>query len=349
VRATPTNPSNPLADGVWGVSTADEVGTAWKRATGANKALLGKIALQPRVRWFTSHLAARDVYKRISGYIAEEQHGDPDVLVQLAIFKIFPRGEAKRNRRLTHAEIATYKRWVNQAVRAIGTARAAVVLEPDLAETAPPMQKNATRTRDPRVRQGLARYTAMRLSALPRTSVYLDAGDADWLSLDKAVTLLANSGVAYARGFALGATHYSSVADNVAYAEQVVAGLEARGIHGKRAVIDTADNGRGFTWPYWHTHQRRLGHDFDNAAICKTPTATYCDTLGLPPTWDVARFPLPGGLEQQAATYVDAYLWFGRPWLVRQAAPFSRRRALAAARSTPYSQVNITGGAAYVH
>jgi hypothetical protein len=33
---------------------------------------------------------------------------------------------------------------------------------------------------------------------------------------------------------------------------------------------------------------------------------------------------------------VDAYLWFGRPWLYMQADPFDKPRALQLARTTPY-------------
>ena len=37
-----------------------------------------------------------------------------------------------------------------------------------------------------------------------------------------------------------------------------------------------------------------------------------------------------------AERYVDAYLWFGPPWLAYQAAPFLLDRALELARTTPY-------------
>ena len=37
-----------------------------------------------------------------------------------------------------------------------------------------------------------------------------------------------------------------------------------------------------------------------------------------------------------AERFVDAYLWFGRPWLYNQAAPFLMDRALDLARTTPY-------------
>ena len=38
----------------------------------------------------------------------------------------------------------------------------------------------------------------------------------------------------------------------------------------------------------------------------------------------------------RAQAYVDAYLWFGRPWLYMQADPFVLKRALALARTTPW-------------
>jgi hypothetical protein len=37
-----------------------------------------------------------------------------------------------------------------------------------------------------------------------------------------------------------------------------------------------------------------------------------------------------------AATYADAYLWVGRPWLDYGSAPFDMRRALGLAASTPF-------------
>ena len=182
---------------------------------------------------------------------------------------------------------------------------------------------------------GLVKAAAAQLSALPRTTVYLDAGDADWLPVDKAAALLVHAGVQYTRGFALGATHYSSASGNVTYAAAVEQALAAKGYPGKRAVLDTADNGRPFTWTYWHAHKKTMGSDFDNATVCRSTAPTHpCVTLGHAPTWQVGN----------AAPYVDAYLWFGRPWLIRQASPYSQSRALWAARTTPYDQRNLTGG-----
>ncbi|WP_460792802.1 glycoside hydrolase family 6 protein [Nocardioides maradonensis] len=330
---------NPLAGGPWGRDAGDDLAQEWAVQTGATKALLGRIEGQSRVRWFTMGIPTSNVVTVIQRYIAKVQALDgPNALVPMALFRIFPRGEANRDQRMTDAEVAAYQAWMQAAVSAIGSTRAVVVLEPDLAELAPPNRTSAPVVPDAAKREGLVRAAAQQLSALPNTTVYLDSGDADWLPVDKATTLLVRSGVQYARGFALGATHYSPIASNVAYARALQTSLASQGYAGKHAVLDTADDGRGFTWGYWHTHEGKLGSDFNNAAVCTSPTATQCVTLGHAPTWNVGTY---------RAQYVDGYLWFGRPWLTRQASPYNRARALQAARTTPYSMVNVTGGGSW--
>ncbi|MFT4085102.1 MAG: glycoside hydrolase family 6 protein [Nocardioides sp.] len=340
------NPTNPLKGGTWGVYHGDQDGVwpAYEAASGETKALLAKVALQPRVRWYHSGMSISKVTDKLHEEIAQETADDPDALVQIAWFRLWPHGEGARNRALSGAQQADYKAAVDAAVAAIGDTRTAIVLEPDLALTAPPMRSGVMSTADPGVRQSLTAYAAEKFSALPRTSVYLDAGDADWLSQSKALSVLENSGIRYARGFALGATHYSSVAMNVDYGTDLVTSLAAAGYGEKHFVIDTADNGRAFTFPeYYAKHPRG---NFDNAEPCTTTSELRCDTLGHAPTWDTAVDDL--GLteteQERAGTYVDGYLWFGRPWLVDQAAPFSLTRTLQVARSTPYDQANITGG-----
>ena len=344
-KAEDTASADPLAGGPWGVYTGDSDGVwpAYERARGVERQLLAKVALQPRVRWLHSGIGVGELGQKIRSEIAQEQQGDPDTLVQFAWFRLWPDGEGRRNRPLSARQQADYRSAVDTAAAAIGDARVAIVLEPDLALTAPPMQRGAMATADAGVRQSLAAYAAERFSALPRTSVYLDAGDADWLSPDKALDVLENSGIKYARGFALGATHYSSVPMNVTYGAGLVSALAQRGYPGKHFVIDTADNGRPFTYPqYYAKHPRG---DFNNAEPCASLSEQHCDTLGHAPTWqtDTDDLGLSDEQRQQAAAYVDGYLWFGRPWLVDQAAPFSLQRTLQVARTTPYDQTNVTG------
>ena len=307
----------PLA-GPWGryLTKTDEPYKAWLGATGTNKTLLAKIALRARVRWFGTWIPVADVPGKIQHYVQVSQAGDPDKLVQLAVFRLWPNGgEPARDKPLSTADQAAYRAWIRAAAQGIGSSRVAVVLEPDL-----PVALKGWR---PDVREALTRYAAQVLSALPRTTVYVDAGDADWLTVDDAVKMLRAAGVAYARGFSLGATHYWSASANMTYGRSIVAKLTAAGVPDKHFVIDTADNGKPFTWSqYWAKHPNG---DFDNAETCRTTSETRCDTLGHPPTWRTSD-----------PAHVDGYLWFGRPWLYRQNSPFTLSRALAVARTTPY-------------
>lgn len=334
------NPTNPLAGGSWSVNTGywDQLYPAYAAASGSDRAYLAKSALQPRALWFTiGNSAGRPT--SISTYIAEEQHGDPNVLVQMAIFGVWGfKGEGNRVKHgLTKKEKATYRRWIASASRQIGDARVAIVLEPDLALTFNRPGKSAgRRTKGGRARQALTRFAAATFHAHnPRAAVYLDAGDADWLSPAQATKLLVRSGVGYARGFALGATHYSSTQADIVHGARIASALRAKGIQ-SHFVIDTADNGRPFTYSqFYKKHPHGL---FDNSARCKKSTSKVCNALGVPPTWKVTStaLSLTASERNAAASLVDGYLWFGRPWLKNQATPFQRAKAISAAKYSPF-------------
>jgi endoglucanase len=331
-------PDNPLAGGRWGVYRGPWNGIypAYQRAGGATKALLGRIALQPRMIWFAANLPTSRVGADVRDVIAQQQDGDPHTLVQLAVFRQWPREESGRGTPLSRAEQQDYRAWVDQVAAAIGDARVAMVLEPDLGLDAVPNNPRDRRTADPATRLGLVRYAAQRFGALENTAVYLDASDADWLSVAKEVPLLEAAGIEYVRGIALGATHYSSVADNIEYGASLVRALARAGYPDVHIVIDTADNGRPFTWAQYYA--KHPHGDFDNAEPCRSTSETQCDTLGIPPTTHVTdpRLGLTDEQTRDAQLFVDAYLWFGRPWLVRQASPFSLSRSLQVARTTPF-------------
>ena len=322
--------TNPLAGHKWGVytGTADGIYPAYQQATGATKKLLAKIALRPRVRWFGSWIATADISKSISGYIASEQAGNPSVLAQLAIFRVFPHGEGALSKPLNATDQKQYKAWIDAAARGIGAARVAVVLEPDLAVS----RGGAGAS----IRYALARYAAKRLGALPHAAVYLDGASSDWLTAAQSADMLKASGVQYVRGFALNATHYTATGANDLHGADVVTALAHRGLPGKHFVVNTADTGRPFTYGQYYT--KHPHGDFDNAEVCATRSSVRCVTLGIPPTTNVSNpaFHLSASAAAAARRSCDGYLWFGRPWLVRQSSPYSQSRALQIARTTPY-------------
>lgn len=328
--------SNPLVTGLWGIDTRHEVWKAYEAASGDNKRLLSKMALEPTVFWFTDIAPVSDVRRRVAEHIESAQAGDPDTLVQLAMFRLWPEGEANKHKPLTLADQRAYRRWVDNAARGIGNARVAMVLEPDLAVSLTGWR--------PQVRLRLARYAAKKFSALPRTTVYLDAGSSDWLSVPAAVRMLRTAGIEYARGFSLGATHYTSTASEIAYGTDLVKALRRAGFAGRRFVIDTADSGRPFTYrQYYAKHPSGF---FDNAEVCRTRSERRCVTLGIPPTTAVGatRWGLGDLRRRQARAHVDGYLWFSRPWyfygrplgIVDTDGPFDLLRALGVARTSRY-------------
>ena len=330
--ATPQD-ENPLAGHRWGVykGSAEMAWAPYEKATGHRKKLLSRIALRPKAKWFGAWIADRDIKRKVHEYVQNATGGDDDVLVQLTLFRLVPWEQETCQRLPTRAEKESYRRWMRRFTTALGDTRAAVVLQPDgpFALCAPGGS---------RVHSRLLAWTARRLDALPRTTAYLDVGSSGWNHEDpaNAVKLLVRGGIEHLRGFHLNTTHYMSVASQVRFGARVVDALEQRGIVGRHFTVDTAENGRPFTWE-WH-EEHRPDVFFNNAPTCGTRGQTHCVTLGIPPTTGVGarRWGLSRGVRRLAREHVDAYLWAGRPWLRNQTAPFSMRRALRMARTTPY-------------
>lgn len=320
--------SDPIAGLPWGNYSGprDEVFPAYRAAQGEDRRLLGLIALQPRVRWFGAWYPDASAQQIASEYIANVTGGHDDVLAQMAVFRVDPWEGAACVRLPTARQQASYRRWIDAFAAGIGTSRVALILQPDLpfATCAP---------HHSRLPLELVSYAASRFSALPHTTVYLDAGAGDWETVSQAVSILRGGGVRDARGFALDATHYDSTASEVRFGAKVVAALARAGIPHRHFVINTAQNGHAFTYQQYHPHS-----NFDNASVCHSRRATRCVSLGIPPTTDVAnpKWHLSSGVRRIATRSVDAYLWLGRPWLINQNDPFDLQRSLELARTTPF-------------
>lgn len=329
--------ANPLDNGPWAVGgkkgRIDEW-NAWCDSTGDERYQIGKISSWPRMTWFGHWNSTDTVDDRVRAYIVNAQHGNPRAIVHLALFRLWPREEKNMHVPLTAAEQLAYKQWTMSVIRGIGTSRVALVLEPDLG-----IAGWNPRVQDKAVRLGLVNWAAWKLRMhAPNTAVYLDGSSADWLSVDKAARMLKQAGVQHARGFALGATHYTTLGPELVYARNVSERLRALGVPGKKAVIDTSDNGRGFTYAqYYAEHPRSAVNWFDNAQVCTSRADTTCVTLGIPPTWRVTDRIANATLRGYARAYVDGYTWFGRSWLYAQATPYQKyQRALPMARTTPF-------------
>ncbi|WP_170286184.1 glycoside hydrolase family 6 protein [Nocardioides rubriscoriae] len=335
--ATPqlaANPTNPLAGQEWGVylGHAEQSYDPWLGAEGATKAAIGEILLQPKAKWFGRWLSDDEVAGKVHEYIDNQTGGDPDVMAQMTIFRMTPwEGDACKALP-TAAETRSYKRYLTNVAGAIGDTRMAVVLQPDgpFARCAPGGSKAPSQ---------LIAWSARLLSALPRTSVYIDMGSPGWFRDDitDAVRLLVDAGVADARGFALSITHMDTTRQSVAFGSRIVAALAARGITGTHFVVDTSDNGRGFSGSQYRK-EVPPSEPINWAPMCRNPDQRLCVALGIPPTTDVAdpRWGLPDHVNRLAARNVDAYLWIDRPWLYHQVAPFRVGFAVTLADQNPF-------------
>ena len=297
------SPTNPLAGMTWGTYriTSTDPGIDPPSAyfntarSDADRAEFDKLLAQPRFRWFGAWIPTfsqgnkRGARATAQNYIQQVTGGDPDVGVQIGIFRLEPFEHEACTRLPTQAEISDYKAWIGEFAAGIGSARVALVLQPDMPFT-------LCLPGHSQVDLQLIAWTAQAFNALPHTTVYIDAGAADWKKPATIASMLARAGIRSARGFALNLTHYDSTTRQVAYGKQVLKALARRHIRGKHFVVNTAQNGRPFT-------TQQYMHEFQVAAVCQTRSSLHCVTLGQPPT------------TQTGSAAVDAFLWLGRPWI----------------------------------
>ena len=84
-------PGNPLVRG-WGVyqGLAEHAWLPYLAASAEQQALLDKIVQRPKATWFGHWQPDGDITDRVEKYIELTTGGDPDVLVQISIFRMVP-------------------------------------------------------------------------------------------------------------------------------------------------------------------------------------------------------------------------------------------------------------------
>jgi endoglucanase len=295
-RAAQASADNPLEGVEFFVDRESPSWLAWRRASGRKKALLWKIAREPKSLWYGPFTRPASQFslkvRRPIDTAANEGTVPLLVVMRAESNQCHPGYQAGGP-----AEDRLTREWYDKFARTIGSSRVVIAFEPDSLGT---IKCHARSRRDDRVR--LLRYGIEQLSRLPNATVYIEAGAADWMRPAKAAGLLRRVGVAKVQGFMLNATHYDWTAANIRHGLKI-----SRRIGGKHFVINTAENGRG---PYGRGH-----HEW-----CNPPGRG----LGPPPTTDTAH------------PKVDAYLWINRPGYGQSCAgqkiAWNMKRALAYAR-----------------
>ena len=313
---------NPLAGMKWGIyeGPIDGVWPAYAGAHGRNRRLLGNVALQPRAVWDGSWDGNPKSTAQES--IRDSTQGDPNVLTQVAIFRLNPWESCSGSWSVGNQ--ASYKAWIRSYAAGIGSARVALILQPDL-----PFAVCVSSG----VPQQLVSYAAKVFNSLPHTTVYIDAGSYAWYQPAVIAAMLERSGIWHSRGFALDVTQYGSTDQELHWGAAINRALAAAGAHDKHFVVNTDENGT----PYLAGQVPGGGARSNYTPRCSHRGQQLCQRLGIPPTVDVAnrRWRLSVVDRGIAAAQVDAYLWLGRPWMVN-GGPFSLQYALTLGANGSY-------------
>jgi endoglucanase len=143
------------------------------------------------------------------------------------------------------ADVDAYLAWIGSFAAALGDRPAVVVLEPD----AVPQALTGCAGVDPAARYQVLAQAVDILDRQPGTRVYLDAGNASWVTDVPALAdALRRSGVDRADGFALNVSNYETTEASAEYGLELSRELEQGAPEGTPAphfVVDTSRNGAG--------------------------------------------------------------------------------------------------------
>lgn len=165
-----------------------------------------------------------------------------------------------------------YRAWVRGVAAGIGSRKAVVLLEPDGLSNIDCMSAS-----DQATRINLLHDAVQTLSAAGNISVYIDAGNPNWIPADVMANRLKAAGIDMARGFALSISNFITDQQNIDYGTRI-----SQLTGGKHFVAERSRNGSG-----------------------PTPDAQWCNppgrALGLPPTTNTG------------SSLADAFLWVKGP------------------------------------
>jgi len=239
---------------------------AWRGSRPSDADLIQTIAEQPQGVWLGDwHYDVRSVVAtRVA--VARSVGAVPVLVAYNA-----PNRDCGQHSSGGAASGAAYRHWIDRLAQGIGEAPAIVVLEPDgLAG----MGCLSRPQRDQRV--DLLSAAVERLSHLPATAVYIDAGNPGWVPAAVIARRLRAVGVSGARGFAVNVSGFETTPRAMAFGHAI-----SRRTGGAHFVIDTSRNGLGPAPGEWCNPAGR--------ALGERPTTATGDPL------------------------VDAFLWVKRP------------------------------------
>ena len=201
----------------------------WRSSRPEDAALMDRLAQQPVAKWVNEWVPLSEVSRTVSRAASS---GATPVFVAYNI----PNRDLGSYSAGGAASADAYRQWIREFAAGLGGKRAIVVLEPD---AVPQTAKMTAAGREERF--ALLRDAIQVLKAA-NAIVYLDAGNARWMTPDAAAAALQSAGLADADGFSLNVSNFLSTSVSTAYGEQI-----SKRTGGKHFIIDTSRNGMGGT------------------------------------------------------------------------------------------------------
>ncbi|NUU07281.1 glycoside hydrolase family 6 protein [Leifsonia sp. C5G2] len=213
----------------------------------ARAALIGRIASQPTAvwlgDWYTPTLLASVIQRHLRAAAAQ---GATPVFVTYAIPNRDCGGYSAGGYTADR-----YLDWTRQVAAALAGSRAVVLVEPDsLAMLSSAKCAGVAATRLPLLQ------SAVGILAAAGLSVYLDGGNARWLTPDAQAAYLNAAGVAGARGFFTNVSNFDTT-----QTERDYAGKVSSRVGWKHFVIDVSRNGNGWTGTWRNPPGAGLGQN----------------------------------------------------------------------------------------
>ena len=246
-------------------STAKREAETLRRARPQDAALLDQIANRPVARWLGGWVS--DIGKEVNSAVSTITSSG--ALPVFVAYNIPGRDCGSYSAGGANGSDA-YRKWIRDFANGLKERQAIVILEPD---ALPGMTCLSAAGQADRL--SLLRDAVHVLKA-QGASVYVDAGNASWVSADVMAGRLKQVDIDAADGFSLNVSNYQGTDVNIAYGEKL-----SKLTGGKHFLIDTSRNGKGATDGQWCNPRGQA--------------------LGIAPTTNTGH-PL-----------VDAFLWIKQP------------------------------------
>jgi endoglucanase len=211
-------------------SPARRQADSWRSSRPSDAAMLDRIASQPIAQWIGGWTG--DVRSHVRNIVSRAaSEGSVPVFVA---YNIPHRDCGGYSASGAQATAAGYRSWISNVAAGLSGGRSVVVLEPDAVAQMTCLPAAGQEERLALIREAVA------LLKGAGAAVYIDAGNARWLSADAIAARLKRAGIGQADGFSLNVSNFISTSANVAYGEAISARLS-----GKHFIIDTSRNGMG--------------------------------------------------------------------------------------------------------